>query len=58
MIDKLKGSWKAIVALLGTYLATQLPSIEAFAQDWIQSAVSAIFVAVSVWLKANTGPAA
>ena len=42
--------------MLGAYLATQLPSIEAFAQDWIQSAVSALFVGIAVWLKANTGP--
>ena len=58
MIDKLRGSAKAIVALIGAFIITQLPDIEVFAQDWIQSAVSAIFVAISVWLKANTGPEA
>ena len=58
MIDQIKGSWKAIVALALSFIALQLPNFEVFVQGWAQSAVSAIFVAVGVWLKANTGPAA
>ena len=52
-METIRASWKAIVAFAGVYLATQLPTIEVFVQDWVQSAVSAVFVAAAVWLKAN-----
>lgn len=52
-MDKIASSWKAIVALVGTYVATQLPQIELFVQDWVQGLVSSAFVAIAVWLKAN-----
>lgn len=52
-METIRSSWKAIVALLGTYVATQLPQIELFVQDWVQGLVSSVFVAIAVWLKAN-----
>jgi hypothetical protein len=52
-MQKLAESWKAIIAFAGVYLATQLPAIEIFVQDWIQGVVSAVFVSAAVWLKAN-----
>ena len=57
-MDFIKTSWKAIIALVGTFVVTQLPSIEVFVNDWVQGAIGAIFVAVSVWLKANAAPEA
>jgi hypothetical protein len=53
MLETIRTSWKAIIAFVGVYIAAQLPAIEVFVQDWVQSAVSAAFVAVAVWLKAN-----
>lgn len=55
-MDFITSSWKSIVALVGTFIATQLPSIEIMAQEWISGAISAIFVAFAVWLKSNTQP--
>ena len=52
-MEFIRQSWKAVVALVGTFLAAQLPQIELFVQDWVQSAIAAIFVAIAVWLKRN-----
>jgi hypothetical protein len=55
-MEFIQSSWKAVIALVGSFALTQLPLLQQWVENWVGGLIASVFLAASVWLKANATP--